>query len=193
MTTTRRKPAPGTVVREPSVRARIVVIRGSRVILDRDIAELYGVGTRALNQAVARNRTRFPADFAYRLTATEVSNLKSQSVTSSSHGGRRKLPRAFTEHGVAMLSGVLRGKRAVQANVAIMRAFVRLREVALSHAELTGKIMDLERRYDGQFAAVFDAIRRLMGHPAPPDPPRPRIGFITERVHGAKSRARGPR
>ena len=149
MTTTRRKPAPGTVVREPSVRARIVVIRGSRVILDRDIAELYGVGTRALNQAVARNRTRFPADFAFRLTATEVSNLKSQSVTSSSHGGRRKLPRAFTEHGVAMLlwrSAQQARRSGKRGDHARLRAAPRSRTVARrAHGEDHGSRAEVRR------------------------------------------------
>lgn len=163
-----------------SVPARIVVVRGVRVILDRDLAELYGVTTKALNQAVSRNRARFPADFALRLTRRESANLRSQSVTSSFHGGSRYLPRAFTEHGIAMLSSVLRSDRAVAVNVAIMRAFVRLREIALSHAELTHRITDLERRYDGQFAQVFGAIRRLLSDDPPPS--HRRIGFIRDQA-----------
>lgn len=156
-------------------------------MLDRDLAEIYAVTTKVLNQAVARNTSRFPADFAFTLNARELANLKSQSVTSSVHGGRRKPPRAFTEQGIAMLSSVLKSERAVATNIAIMRAFVRLREIALTHAELTRKIADLERRYDGKFTAVFGAVRRLMTLPAEPDEPRRRIGFVVDRPPGSRA------
>jgi len=161
---------------------RIMITRGTRVILDRDLAGLYGVTTKALNQAVARNGARFPADFAFRLSQSEIRDLKSQFVTSSLHGGRRKPPRAFTEQGIAMLSSVLKSERAVRANVAIMRAFVRLREVALTHAELSHRIADLERKYDGKFAVVFGAIRRLVAQPQTVDEPRRKIGFVVDRL-----------
>jgi hypothetical protein len=149
-----------------------------RVLLSSDLAELYGVPPKALVQAVKRNRARFPVDFMFQLTAAEWRILKSQSVTSSWGGARRARPYAFTEQGVAMLSSVLRSARAVRVNVEIMRAFVRLRRAAGVITELTHKLDELERRYDGQFAAVFDAIRRLM---APlPVPERRRIGFTTQ-------------
>lgn len=137
---------------------------------------MYGVETRVLNQAVKRHRGRFPADFAFQLTGPEIRNLRSQIVISSLHGGRRYRPWAFTEHGVAMLSSVLQSRRAVRVNVAIMRAFVRLREVLSTHRDLARRIDALQRRYDGKFAVVFDAIRRLMSPPAL-EAPRRRIGF----------------
>lgn len=147
-------------------------------MLDRDLAELYGVETRALNQAVARNRSRFPEDFAFSLTAREVTNLISQSVISKLRYGTRKLPRVFTEQGVAMLSSVLRSQRAIAVNIAIMRAFVRLRELALTHADLTRKLAELEKKYDGKFAVVFRALHDFANQPHIPDPPRPRVGFV---------------
>src|SRR5207302_2276928 len=131
------------------------------------------VETRELNKAVKRNLERFPEDFMFQLTYQEVRNLKFQFGTSS-WGGTRKLPRAFTEQGVAMLSSVLRSKRAVQVNIEIMRAFVRLREVLASHAELSERLEALELRYDGQFRIVFNAIRQLM---EPPSKANRRIGF----------------
>ena len=144
-------------------------------MLDADLAELYGVTTKSLNQAVKRNLMRFPQDFTFRLTNEETANLKSQIVTSSGWGGRRRsLPLAFTEQGAAMLSGVLNSSRAVQVNIAIMRAFVLLRRMLLSNEDLARKVDALERRYDAQFKVVFDAIRALM---EPPKPPRRRIGF----------------
>ena len=159
-------------------------MRGSRVMLDRDLAALYGVQTKAINQAVTRNARRFPKDFAFRLTRAEAANLKSQFVTSSSHGGSRKASRAFTEQGVAMLSSVLKSERAADVNVAIMRAFVHLRALLATHADLMRRLDELERRYDGQFVQVFDAIRRLMAQPLAPDPPRRRIGFTAARAPG---------
>jgi hypothetical protein len=153
---------------------RIFLVRGQKVMLDFDLAELYGAETRALKQAVRRNLVRFPADFMFELSATEIKNLVSQTVipTRGKLGGAT--PMAFTEQGVAMLSSVLRSSRAVQANIAFMRTFVRLREMLLSNADLARKLADLENKYDAQFKVVFDAIRQLM---LPPDPPQRRIGF----------------
>jgi len=145
----------------------IYVIRGERVILDMDMALLYGVETRALVQAVKRNRSRFRADFMFQLNAAEVRDLKSQNVISSSWGGRRSLPFAFTEQGVAMLSSVLRSPRAIAVNVQIMRTFVRIREMLATHADLARKLDELEKRYDTQFKIVFDTIRRLMSSDKP--------------------------
>jgi hypothetical protein len=154
----------------------ILVLRGHKVLLDEALADLYGVSVSVLNQAVKRNIARFPADFMFRLTPDEVQLLRSQSVTSSasSHGGRRYAPYAFTEQGVAMLSSVLRSEQAVQVNIEIMRAFVRLRQLVQSNADLARKLDALEKKYDAQFKAVFQAIRELM---APPSRPRRRIGF----------------
>lgn len=143
-------------------------------MLSADLADLYGVEPRVLIQAVKRNIDRFPRDFMFQLTSREVRNLKSQSVISSWGGPRRANPYAFTEQGVAMLSGVLNSRKAVRVNVEIMRAFVRIRKLLADHAELARKLETLERRYDRQFKVVFDAIRELM---APPNPPRRRIGF----------------
>jgi hypothetical protein len=156
-----------------------------RVLLDNDLAALYGVPTKALNQAVSRNRGRFPTDFMFRLTAVEAENLRSQIVTSSLHGGRRHRPRAFTEHGVAMLSSVLRSQRAVSVNIAIMRTFVELRGVLSSNRELARRLDEMERRYDAKFGVVFDAIRDLF---APPEPARRRIGFSTKDEAGRSLR-----
>jgi len=134
------------------------------VVLDADLAELYGVETKALLQTVKRNLDRFPEDFAFQLTNQDLSNLRSQIVTSS-WGGRRYLPYAFTEQGVAMLSSVLRSARAVQVNIEIMRTFVRLRQLLTSNVELARKLAALESKYDAQFKMVFDAIRALMKPP----------------------------
>ncbi|MGE5596659.1 MAG: ORF6N domain-containing protein [Hyphomicrobiales bacterium] len=156
----------------------ILLIRGQRVLLDSGLAELYGVPTKVLLQAVRRNAERFPEDFMFQLSSEEFRSLRSQSVTSSSWGGRRYAPYAFTEQGVAMLSSVLNSPRAVQVNIEIMRAFVQLRGLLATHADLARKIEELEQRYDEQFRVVFDAIRELM---APPPPPTRRLGFATER------------
>jgi len=166
----------------------IFTIRGERVMLSIHLAPLYGVQVRALMQAVRRNRRRFPSDFMFQLTWDEIANLdryalrasttqlasRSQSVILKRGENVKYLPYAFTEQGVAMLSSVLRSKRAVTVNVAIMRAFVRLRELMNSNKELARKLDDLEKKYDGQFRVVFDAIRRLM---QPPIITRRRIGF----------------
>lgn len=153
-------------------------------MLSTDLAVLYGVAPKALVQAVQRNRSRFPKDFLFQLSAAEQRNLKSQSVTSSWGGARRARPYAFTEQGVAMLSSVLHSARAVRVNVEIMRAFVRLRRVAASVGDLGRKLDDLEQRYDARFRMVFQAIRQLM---EPPAPPRRRIGFVTGQVRAKPS------
>lgn len=170
----------------------IVTVRGHRVMLDADLAVLYGLPTKALVQAVKRNLERFPPDFMLQLSDAEFENLRSQFATSSQWGGRRYPPYAFTEQGVAMLSSVLRSKRAVQVNIEIMRAFVRLRGVLTSHKDLAQKLRKLEQRYDGQFKLVFDAIRGLMSQP---ETRRRRIGFLVKEaaaryraVHGKRQR-----
>ena len=152
----------------------ILLVRERHVMLDADLAALYGVDTRVLNQAVQRNTERFPADFMFQLSKEEFDFLRSQLVTSSQGGGRGYPPYAFTEQGVAMLSSVLRSRRAVQVNVQIMRTFVRLRQMLLSHAELARKLADLEQKYDAQFKVVFDRIKELM---KPPVPKPRRVGF----------------
>ena len=147
-----------------NIENRIFQIRGKRVMLDNDLAKLYGVETKVLNQSVRRNIERFPGDFMLILTYQEVKNLRSQIVTSS-YGGRRYLPYAFTEQGIAMLSSVLDSKRAIMVNIGIMRAFVNLRRVAVTYAGLKRKIEDIEKKYDSKFAVVFTAIKKLMELP----------------------------
>jgi hypothetical protein len=154
----------------------ILLIRKQKVMLDADLATLYGVETRVLVQAVKRNLERFPDDFMFQLSRDEFAILRSQSVTSSDWGGRRYAPYAFTEQGVAMLSSVLHSPRAVQVNIEIMRAFIRLRQMLASNAELARKLDELEKKYDAQFKEVFEAIRQLM---TPPEPKRRPIGFQT--------------
>lgn len=156
------------------IERRIFYLRGVKVMLSSDLAELYGVAVKALNQAVRRNLVRFPEDFMFQLTPEEFEDLKSQIVTSSWGGMRRALPYAFTEQGIAMLSGVLKSPRAIRVNIEIMRAFVMLRQMLASNAELAGKLNQLERKYDRQFKIVFDAIRQLMS--PPPTRVKP-IGF----------------
>ena len=167
-------PGKQALVPAERIERAIFLIRGQKVMLSTDLAELYGVEPRVLVQAVQRNIERFPEDFMFQLTTSEFSNLKSQIVISSWGGLRRAAPYAFTEQGVAMLSSVLRSKRAVRVNVEIMRAFVRLRRILASHKELARKLEELEKEYDAQFKVVFDAIRQLM---APFDRPRKPIGF----------------
>jgi hypothetical protein len=152
----------------------IFVIRGHKVMLDADLSELYGVETKALNRAFARNRNRFPSDFAFRLSDAEFQDLRCQFDTSR-WGGRRYLPYAFTEQGVAMLSGILHSRRAVQVNIAIMRTFVQLRRLLVSNAELARKLEALEKKHDARFKIVFDALRELM---TPPEPKQRKIGFL---------------
>ena len=162
---------------QESIGSKILWLRQEKVLLGADLAELYGVETRVLNQAVKRNIERFPADFMFRLTGKEVELLVSQNVIP--HPGRLggALPYAFTEQGVAMLSGVLKSPRAVAVNIEIMRAFVQLRGMLASNAALSRKLAALESRYDEQFKIVFDAIRQMM---APPEPKKRRIGFIRD-------------
>jgi hypothetical protein len=170
----------GLVPRE-RIEQTILLIRGHRVMLDADLAKLYGVTTFNLNKAVKRNVDRFPDDFMFRLSAQETASLTFQIGISKSRGrgGRRYAPYVFTEQGVAMLSSVLRSKRAIQVNIAIMRAFVKLRELVTSHRGLASKLVLLERKvggHDGQIRSLFDAIRQLM---EPPVPKSRRIGFKT--------------
>jgi hypothetical protein len=165
------------VITGHAVESRILMLRGLRVMLDHDLAELYGVTTSNLNKAVTRNIERFPPDLMFQLTAEEFQNLKFHFGTSS-WGGTRKLPRAFTEQGVAMLSSVLRSRRAILVNIEVMRAFVRLRRILADNADLAGRLNGLEKKYDVQFKVVFDAIRQLMQKPKPePEAPKQKIGF----------------
>jgi hypothetical protein len=164
----------------------ILFIRGHKVMLSPELAGLYHVEPRILIQAVKRNLDRFPDDFMFQLTAEEWEDLKSQFVISS-WGGVRVMPYAFTEQGVAMLSSVLNSNRAVQVNIEIMRAFVRLRQLLSSNAELARKLEALENKYDRQFKAVFDAIRQLM---SPPKEKRREIGFHVKPEDGSKPKAR---
>ena len=159
---------------EVIIEGKIFLIRGHKVMLSIDLAELYNVEPKVLTQAVKRNVERFPSDFMFQLTYREFTNLKSQIVTSSWGGIRRAMPYAFTEQGVAMLSGILNSPRAIRVNIEIMRAFVRLRQMLISNVELARKLNALEKNYDAQFKVVFDAIRELM---TPPDKPRRRIGY----------------
>jgi hypothetical protein len=159
----------------------ILLIRGHKVMLDTDLAVLYGVETGQLVRAVKRNMSRFPHDFMFQLGKDEFENLRCHFGTSSQWGGRRYPPYAFTEQGVAMLSSILKSRRAVQVNIEIMRTFVRLRRILASHAELARKLEALEMKYDAQFKIVFDAIRELMRPPEPePETPKRRIGFLVE-------------
>ena len=156
------------------IQQKILIIRGQRVMLDSDLADLYRVETGALNRAVRRNRDRFPADFMFQLDPNEFEILRCQIGTSKTRGGRRYLPFVFTEHGVSMLSSVLNSPRAVQVNIEIMRAFVRLREIIGSHKDLARKLEVLEKKYDSQFRVVFEAIRELM---RPQVPKERKIGY----------------
>jgi ORF6N domain len=146
----------------------ILLLRGQRVMLDFQLAELYQIDNRVLKQAVRRNLQRFPEDFMFELSSDEISNLRSQLVISSSHGGSRHGYFASTEQGVAMLSTALTSGRAIQVNISIMRALVHLRELLLTHADLALRLENMEKKYDGQFRVVFDAIRQLMTSPSKP-------------------------
>jgi len=168
-------PNPQSLIPTERIERVILLIRRQKVLLDNDLASPYGVETKKLIQAVKRNIGRFPEDFMFQLNGEEFDILRSQSVTSSSWGGCRHAPYAFTKQGVAMLSSVLRSPRAVAVNIEIMRAFVRLRQMLFSHAELARKVDSLEKEYDSQFKVVFDALRQLM-QPPPEKPKRP-IGF----------------
>jgi len=164
-----------TLVPIESIVRKIIFLRGEKVLLDRDIAELYGVETKVLKQAVRRNIKRFPGDFMFELTKEEFENWRSQFMTSKSDKmGLRHKPMAFTEQGVAMLSSVLHSERAIEVNIAIMRAFVKLREMLIAHKDLARKLAALEEKYDDHFKVVFEAISELM---APPEKPQKKIGF----------------
>ena len=167
-----------------SIASSIVVIRGQKVILDSDLARLYGVDTKRLNEQARRNAERFPEDFRFQVTAEEFADLRSQNATSSGgHGGRRKLPYAYTEHGALMAASVLNSPRAVEVSVYVVRAFVRLRQVLATHSELAGKLDELERHlesrldvHDQQIALLLETIKQLL---APPESKQQRIGFRT--------------
>lgn len=187
---------------EPLIQSRILSLREQRVMLDSDLAQLYGVETRILVQAVKRNVARFPADFMFQLTAVETTNLRSQFVISSAgHGGRRTAPYAFTEQGVAMLSSVLGSPRAIAVNIEIMRTFVKVRQLATTHGDLAKRLAELEHKTEAlalqhdtlsrntraQLKQIFDAIRELM---TPPEPPKRPIGFVTPEDKGKKTAGR---
>lgn len=183
----------------PRIEGRILLIRGLRVMLDADLAQLYGVETRAVVQAVKRNAGRFPADFMFQLDAAEWNSLRSQTVISNAagvgvgRGGRRTAPYAFTEQGVAMLSSVLSSERAVAVNIEIMRTFVRVRELAATHQDLAKRLTELEMKTESldmqhdtfsrntrnQLRQIFDALRELAAPAEPPPPPKRPIGFVT--------------
>jgi ORF6N domain len=195
---------------QPLIGSRILTLREQRVMLDAHLAELYGVQTKVLVQAVKRNLARFPEDFMFQLAAEKFANLRSQSVTSSAggfagHGGRRTAPYAFTEQGVAMLSSVLGSTRAIAVNIEIMRTFMRVRALAATHGDLAKRLGELEQATEAltmshdtpnhntraQFKQVFDALRALM---TPPDPPKRPIGFVTPTENkGKPSQARAKR
>ena len=175
-----------TLVPVERIRQKILLLRGQRVILDRDLAALYGVPTKVLKQAVKRNAGRFPEDFMFVLTREEFGEWRSQFVTSKADRmGLRHAPMAFTEQGIAMLSSVLNSEQAIRVNIAIMRAFVRLREALSVHQELAAKLADLERRiagHDESVRTLFEAIRQLM---APPEKTRRPVGFRVEEARPA--------
>lgn len=191
------KPSVNPVEQLPALQSiglAITVLRGQRVILDAELAALYGVETKRFNEAVKRNAEKFPQDLMFQLTPDEFANLRSQIATSSlgspSHGGRRYLPRVFTEHGALMAAMVLNSPRAVQVSLYVVRAFVRLREAAAGHQDLAKQLADLQDKTESlaaqhdsfsqttraQLKQVFDALRQLM---VPPDPPKRPIGFVT--------------
>ena len=189
---------------QPIIQSRILALREQRVMLDADLAQLYGVETRVLVQAVKRNLVRFPEDFMFQLSAEEFAALRSQSVISNTEGrgGRRTAPYAFTEQGVAMLSTVLGSPRAIAVNIEIMRTFVRVRALAATHGDLAKRLAELEDKTEAlamshdtfshntraQLKQVFDALRALM---TPPDSPKRPIGFVTPEDKGKKTTARG--
>ncbi|HZX36211.1 MAG TPA: ORF6N domain-containing protein [Thermodesulfobacteriota bacterium] len=162
------------------IEKKILLIRGHKVMLDSDLAVLYGVTTKRLNEQVRRNLRRFPSDFMFQLTAEEIESLRSQFATLKTGRGRHRkyLPYVFTEQGVAMLSSVLNSEKAIEVNILIMRAFVKLREMLATHKDLAKKMEEMEKKYDEQFKVVFEAIYELM---KPPEPSRRRIGFKSEK------------
>lgn len=160
-----------------AIERRILLIRGHKVMLDSHLAELYEVPTFRLNEAVKRNRRRFPEDFMFHLTKEETESLTSQiAMSKPGRGGRRTLPYVFTEQGVAMLSTVLNSERAIAVNIAIMRTFVRLRQILAAHEQLAERLAAMEKKYDKGFKVVFDILKQLTE--LPPEPPRRPIGFI---------------
>lgn len=161
------------IIPHERIESRIYIFRGVKVMVDFDLASLYGVQTKRLNEAVKRNVLRFPEDFAFQLSKEEHANLKSQIATSSSHGGSRRPPMVFTEHGVAMLSSVLKSEQAVTVNIQIIRSFIKLRDLAMSDDVLLRRIEILEKNYDERFKIVFDALRRMYAD----DDEKPEIGF----------------
>ena len=187
----------------PLIQSSILALRGQRVMLDADLAVLYGVQTKVLVQAVKRNAQRFPADFMFQLDATEWAALRSQTVTSNGRGGRRTAPYAFTEQGVAMLSTVLGSPRAIAINIEIMRTFVKVRALATTHQDLAKRLGELEEKTESlsmqhdtfsrntraQLKQIFDAIRDLM---TPPDPPKRPIGFVQPEVKKNKPTSNAP-
>ncbi|HET6516335.1 MAG TPA: ORF6N domain-containing protein [Thermodesulfovibrionales bacterium] len=166
----------GDIIPREIIEDKILFIRGKKVMLDRDLALLYEVETKALNRAVKRNLDRFPEDFMFQLSDEEFENLRFHFGTSR-WGGQRYRPYVFTENGVAMLSSVLNSQRAIHVNIQIMRTFARLREMLMTHKDLKQKIEEMEKKYDYQFKIVFDAIRQLL---EPPEKPKKRIGFLAE-------------
>ena len=169
------KKSENSLIPQETIEDKILLIRGKKVILDRDLAVLYCVQTKVLKQAVRRNAKRFPDDFMFELTANEFENWRSQFVTSKGDKiGLRYKPMVFTEQGVSMLSSVLNSERAIQVNIQIMRTFTKLREMILTHKELQKKIESMESKYDYQFKIVFDAIKQLL---KPPEKPKKRIGY----------------
>ena len=177
-----------SIVPIESIVNKIVFLRGEKVLLDHDLAELYGVETKVLKQAVRRNIKRFPDDFMFELTKEENQSLRSQNVTLKRGQHSKYSPFAFTEQGVAMLSSVLNSERAIEVNISIMRAFVQLRKMIVSHDKLAGKLAELEQHMEGhdeQIQAIFEAIRQLM---IPPAKPRKKIGFIVKEKQAAYSR-----
>jgi hypothetical protein len=188
------EPAVNAPLLQPLIQTRILALRGQRVMLDADLAELYGVQTKVLVQAVKRNLERFPGDFMFQLSAEEFAALRSQTVTSNTgRGGRRTAPYAFTEQGVAMLSSVLSSERAVAVNIEIMRTFVRVRELAVTHQDLAKRLAELEKKTElaamqhesfsnntrNQLRQVFDALRELM---TPAEPAKRPIGFVAPKT-----------
>src|SRR5881392_1438726 len=175
-----------------NIESAIYLLRSQRVMLDSDLAAIYGVTTKRLNEQLRRNRSRFPSDFAFQLTAEELTNLRSQIATSSFHGGRRYRPWVFSEHGALMLASVLNSEIAVQASVRVVRAFVRLREMVAANTQLAAKLEELERRLDSHDEAIVDlfaALKRLVEPPAPPK--RREIGFhVRERSERYRTKKR---
>jgi hypothetical protein len=176
-----------TLVPIELIASKIYLIRDIKVMLDRDLAELYGVETKRLKEQVRRNIERFPQDFMFELTKQEIKNLRSQFATSS-WGGARYIPMAFTEQGVAMIASILKSKRAIEVNIAIIRAFVKLREMMATHKDLKRKIESMEKKYDEQFQIVFEAIKQLI---ETDEKPKKRIGFTAkekQKAYGKKTK-----